>query len=40
MTGLTFEESLSNAAQITVSWTELTTSTETGGSPIIEYEVE
>lgn len=40
MAGLTFDEAASTATEIKVSWTELTTSTETGGSPIIEYEVE
>lgn len=39
VTGLTFVEAASTASEITVSWNELTTTAETGDSPIIEYQV-
>lgn len=35
--GLTFDVAVSSASQITISWTQLTTAAQTGGSAILSY---
>jgi hypothetical protein len=39
VTGVAFVEASSTSSEITVSWNELTTTAETGDSPITEYEL-